>query len=165
MSIINNSLLKTFKIKYDPDVLLKFIKEDKAIFIVYKDKTLCKYNTDNIELLIIEFFSKLTRSNKIICSFKKENVYFTEGYIYTFNDILNICGITIYKENLIRNTKAKLGISYIQLGKLINVSPNTLRAQASKSVVSPQMSAALKLLMENIELKNKIKELENKNGN
>lgn len=66
----------------------------------------------------------------------------------------------IEEQNIIKKTCKELGLTYKQLGGKIGVKESTLNKLASTGEISEQIEAAIKLYIENEELKSKVEEIE-----
>ena len=64
------------------------------------------------------------------------------------------------EQNIIKKTCKELGLTYKQLGEKIGVKESTLNKLASTGEISEQIEAAIKLYIENEELKSKVEEIE-----
>ena len=67
---------------------------------------------------------------------------------------------TAKNENLVKKTCKELGLTYKQLGEKIGVKESTLNKLASTGEISEQIETAIKLYLENSELKEKVQEIE-----
>lgn len=63
-------------------------------------------------------------------------------------------------ENLIKKSCKELNLTYKQLGELIGYSEASLKTIVSKGAISENLTKSIELLKENIELKNKLSEVE-----
>jgi len=64
------------------------------------------------------------------------------------------------QENIVKKVCKELGLTYKQLGEKIGYSEGALKMAIQRNNVSPQMQKAIELYLENLELKNKMKECE-----
>ncbi|EHE0129435.1 transcriptional regulator [Campylobacter coli] len=65
------------------------------------------------------------------------------------------------KENIVKKTCKELGLTYRQLGELIGFGEEAISKAARTENISTQMQKALDLYLENIDLKEKLKEMDN----
>ncbi len=63
-------------------------------------------------------------------------------------------------ENIVKNVCKDLGMTYRELGEIIGVSESSLRSSASTGKISDQVSKAIQLYLETLDLKNQLKACE-----
>jgi len=64
------------------------------------------------------------------------------------------------QENIVKQVCKELGLTYKQLGEKIGYGEGALKMAIQRNNISSQMQKAIELYLENLELKNKIKECE-----
>jgi len=85
---------------------------------------------------------------------------FKKGYFPIYSDdIKQTCN------NIVKKTCKELGFTYKQLGDAIGVSEDTIKRSASTDKISQQVEVAIKLLLENNELKAELKTVEDFRAN
>ena len=121
-------------IKINPENSIKITK-DSVLNIINDDEVIYNIVADSLPSIV------MSDEEKAIC-----NGIIT--YIM-FNNL-----------NLIKRTCKELGLTYKQLGEKIGVKESTLNKLASTGEISEQIEAAIKLYIENKELKSKVEEIE-----
>jgi len=64
------------------------------------------------------------------------------------------------EENKIKKTCKELGLTYRELGEKIGVSEGTIKSSVSTNKISLQITRAIELLLETIQLKQELSEVE-----
>ena len=66
--------------------------------------------------------------------------------------------MNIKNNNLIKKVSMELGVTYKELGEAVGYSENTIKQSVSKDKLSLPLQKAIKLYVENLELKNRLQE-------
>lgn len=159
----NNSTLKVFKLNYKEPLTLTFVVEtingEPIVKITKNNNILGLYKTNDVRKLIKMFFIKLVKFNKKKIVDIENNDLLKNNLTFTMHDIINYI-IENKNGSKIHKIKNLLGLSFKELSCLLGIKATTLRTQASNNKISSYIEKIIDLTLENIELKNKLKDKE-----
>lgn len=164
----SKAYFKKFKLKEDSSCKLEFIPQIIGYQIKYCDEDFGTYDTNNRDLLIIEFLEELAAFNngdskgvksKLDNQVEERTTLIYQQYqtIYKNSTLKYLLGL---EENIIRSVCIEQKLTYQQLADEIGLSESSLRSAASTNKVSKQVEKSIEMYLKIIQLE---KELEKAN--
>lgn len=104
-----------------------------------------------------DYFSKDSKYYKF-----KELLIERKDFVIEFASAFGLDAEPLYKEieNIIKDVSKRFNLTYSQLAEAIGVKESTLNKLASTGEISEQIEIAIKLYIENLQLKHKVEEIE-----
>lgn len=159
---------KKIKLKENSSCKLEFITDGVYYTIKYDNKDLGTYETNNPDLMILEFLEEMASYNdgdpksvkeKLDNLVEEKSVIQNHQYLTTYkNNLLKyIIGL---EDNLIKSACIEKNITYQQLADAIGVSESSLRSSVSTGKTSKQVEKSIEMYLKIAHLE---KELEKSN--
>lgn len=173
MKIVNvkpadKNYFEKFKLKEDFSCKLEFIPQIVGYQIKYCDEDFGTYETNNPDLLILEFLEELADfnngdskdvKNKLLNQIEEKPLTAHQQYptIYKNNTLKYILGL---EDNIIKHTCMEQKLTYQQLADAIGLSESSLRSAASTNKVSRQVERAIEMYLRIIQLEKELEKID-----
>lgn len=160
---------KAFKFKDDSTYKLEFKYNGVAYEILYGDEMLGWYDTQNQDLMILEFLELLAKYNngdpegvkvKLDSLVEEKSIVPYQQYQTTYkNNLLKyLLGL---EDNMIKAVCIEQNLTYQQLADILGLSESSLRSAASTNKISKQVEKSIEMYLKIVHLE---KELEKANA-